>query len=103
MATTKPTPLFPTYAELTELSLSDYPQLSAYLENQPKWMQQHWHWAKDYLLYIGRNKSEHTYVRFRNDIEKFLLWVFMVDKQHVDDLRKADILRYIDFCVAGFP
>jgi integrase len=39
-------------------------------------------------------------VRFRNDIEKFLLWVFMVDKQHVDDLRKADILRYIDFCVA---
>ena len=78
----------------------DYPQLRSFLDNQPTWMRQHWDWAKEYLLYIGRNKSQHTYVRFRNDIEKFLLWVFMVDKQPVDDLRKADILRYIDFCVA---
>ncbi|CAI3957270.1 integrase [Alteromonas sp. KS69] len=100
MAITKPTPLFPTYTELAELSLSDYPQLSSFLDKQPIWMRQHWDWAKEYLLYIGRNKSQHTYVRFRNDIEKFLLWVFMVDKQPVDDLRKADILRYIDFCVA---
>ncbi len=100
MATKKPTPLFPTYIELTEHESADYPQLTKFLEQSPEWVLQHWGWAKDYLLYIGRNKSQHTYTRFRNDIEKFLLWVFLVDKQPVDDLRKADILRYIDFCVA---
>ncbi|OUX86693.1 MAG: integrase [Alteromonas sp. TMED35] len=100
MAAKKPTPLFPTYIELTEHESADYPQLTKFLEQSPGWVLQHWSWAKDYLLYIGRNKSQHTYTRFRNDIEKFLLWVFLVDKQPVDDLRKADILRYIDFCVA---
>ncbi len=100
MALTKPSPLFPTYAELKELNLSDYPQLNTFLKDKPSWMSQHWNWAKDYLLYIGRNKSEHTYVRFRNDIEKFLLWVILVDLKPLDDLRKGDMLRYIDFCVA---
>lgn len=100
MAIKKPTPLFPTYPELTAFDANDYPQLTAFLSESPKWVSQHWHWAKDYLLYIGRNKSQHTYTRFRNDIEKFLLWVFHVDKTPLDDLRKADILRYIDFCVA---
>lgn len=100
MAIRKPLPLFPTYAELKELRLTDYPQLNAYLEKSADWIKQHWSWANKYLLYIGRNKSEHTYVRFRNDIEKFLLWAFLVDTKPVDDLRKADILRYIDFCVA---
>lgn len=100
MAIKKPTPLFPTYTELKDLSLNDYSQLNAFLDKSPKWIKQHWSWAKEYLLYIGRNKSEHTYIRFRNDIEKFLLWVFIVDLKPIDDLRKADILRYIDFCVA---
>ncbi|GAC02898.1 tyrosine-type recombinase/integrase [Paraglaciecola chathamensis] len=95
-----PTPLFPTYVELTEFNLSSYPQLSMFLDKQPIWMKQHWVWARDYLLFIGRNKSEHTYMRFRNDIEKFLLWIFMIDKQPADVLRKPDILRYIDFCVS---
>jgi site-specific recombinase XerD len=92
--------LFPTYAELKSFSFDDYPKLKAYFDKQPHWMKTHWDWAKDFLLYIGRNKSEHTYVRFRNDVEKFLLWVFYVEKQPLDNLRKADILRYIDFCVA---
>lgn len=92
--------MFPTYAELKEIALSDYPQLNAFLSERSDWQIKHWHWAKDYLLYVGRNKSEHTYVRFRNDIEKFLLSVLIVDDKPVDDLRKADILRYIDFCFA---
>lgn len=100
MAAKKPTPLFPTNAELTDLTLTNYVQLNRFLMRAPHWMLQHWHWAKNYLLYIGRNKSQHTYVRFRNDIEKFLLWLFMYEQQPLDGLRKADILRYIDFCVA---
>lgn len=100
MAAKKPTPLFPTYAELNDFALTDYAHLNRFLTKSPKWMSQHWHWAKNYLLYIGRNKSPHTYVRFRNDIEKFLLWVFIYEQQPIDGLRKADILHYIDFCVA---
>ncbi|APD92424.1 integrase (plasmid) [Alteromonas mediterranea] len=96
----KPTPLFPTYAELLEYDEKNFPQLSEFLASKPAWMKQHWDWAKEFLLYIGRNKSSNTYVRFRNDIEKFLLWVFKVDEKPIDELRKADILRYIDFCVA---
>ena len=100
MAIAKPKPLFPTYAELTDIRLNEYPQLSVFLNGGPDWHFKHWSWAKTYLLYIGRNKSGHTYVRFRNDIEKFLLWLFLIEKTPLDDLRKADILRYIDFCVA---
>lgn len=94
-----PSPLFPTYAELLEFEADSFPQLTRFLNNKPAWMKQHWEWAKDFLLYIGRNKSPNTYIRFRNDVEKFLLWVFNVDQKPLDDLRKADILRYVDFCV----
>ncbi|MBO1255010.1 tyrosine-type recombinase/integrase [Alteromonas sp. 5E99-2] len=96
---TKPVPLFPTYAELLELELTDYKQLNTFLSTCSPWKQKHWHWAKEYLLYIGRNKSANTYIRFRNDIEKFLLWVFLIEDTPIDDLRKSDVLRYIDFCV----
>lgn len=99
MAIIKPTALFPTYNELVELTLPDYPQLNAYLSNKPAWCMQHWQWAKDYLLYIGRNKSNNTYVRFRNDIEKFLLWAFDIKQHRLDEFRKAELLEYVDFIV----
>lgn len=100
MTNKKPTPLFPTYVELSEIVITDYPRLHSCLIEAPTWVHQHWCRARDYLLYIGRNKSEHTYTRFRNDVEKFLLWAFFVEETPVDQFRKADILRYIDFCVA---
>ena len=62
------------------------------------WQREHYAWGKQYLEYIGRNKSEHTYNRFRNEIERFLLWAFIVKQQPIDELRKTDILDYADFC-----
>ena len=59
---------------------------------------QHWRWGLSFLNYIGRNKSEHTYNRFRNEVERFLTWVFMVKMKPIDTLRKQDILEYVDFC-----
>jgi site-specific recombinase XerD len=50
------------------------------------------------LRYIGRNKSEHTFARFRNETERFLLWLFLYRDLPMDSLRKADILQYADFC-----
>ncbi len=93
-----PTPLYPTATELTSLRLGDYPSLNAFLAEGPAWRNQHWQWGLDFLKYIGRNKSEHTYVRFRNEMERFLLWVFIVKQQPMDELRKTDILEYADFC-----
>ena len=99
MSKHQPTPLYPTFSELQSLSLDDYPMLNDFISSGPDWRLQHWHWGKDFLLYIGRNKSEHTYTRFRNDVEKFLLWVLLFEQRPLDGLRKTDILRYIDFCV----
>ena len=95
-----PTPLYPTYAELKEIELSDYPDLKAFLEadDAQPWRLQHWQWGLDFLKYIGRNKSGHTFNRFRNDTERFLLWALLTQTEPVEAFRKAHILEYADFC-----
>jgi site-specific recombinase XerD len=98
MSKTTPVPLYPTYIELCEFELSEYPKLNDYIKTLPKWSLNQWKWGKSFLEYIGRNKSIHTYDRFRNEIEKFLLWSFIVKKSPVDEFRKKDILEYADFC-----
>ena len=98
MAIPKPTPLYPTYIELCDISFSDYPELNDLFVGQPDWWATHWSWGKSFLEYTGRNKSEHTYTRFRNEIERFLLWSFLIKEKSIDDFRKTDILEYADFC-----
>ncbi|WP_206485749.1 site-specific integrase [Thalassotalea sp. G2M2-11] len=92
-----PYPLFPTYVELKEFEFEDYPQLAEFIQQTPWWKTQ-WQWGKSFLLYTGRNKSIHTYDRFRNEIEKFILWSCLVKQTPIDELRKADILEYADYC-----
>ena len=98
MKTPDPVPLYPTYEELQGMRLADYPQTQAFLDCGPAWRLQHWQWGLDFLNYIGRNKSEHTFTRFRGEVEKFLLWLFLFHDKPADDLRKADILAFADFC-----
>lgn len=100
MKLSNPVPLYPTYDELKELQLADYPKLNTFLQDtdSESWRMQHWLWGADFLKYIGRNKSEHTYSRFRNETERFLIWLFLVKKEPMDGLRKKDILEYADFC-----
>ena len=95
-----PVPLYPTYDELKTIQLDDYPKLNAFLKDADaeSWRMQHWLWGVDFLKYIGRNKSEHTYNRFRNETERFLTWLFLIKKESMDGLRKKDILEYADFC-----
>lgn len=96
---TKLTPLFPTYVELLEMSLDEYPSINNFItsSNERHWLE-HWQWGKLFLEYTGRNKSVHTYDRFRNEIERFLLWSFLEKKKPIGELRKSDILDYADFC-----
>lgn len=95
----KPLPLYPTYSELLDIDLKHYPELSQFLNEvaEPGRLQ-HWQWGLSFLAFIGRNKSEHTYNRFRNEVERFLTWVFLVKQKPMDELRKQDILEYVDFC-----
>jgi site-specific recombinase XerD len=98
MAIPKPVPLYPTYNELKSLSLGDYPGIGQFLESGESWWTKNWDWGREFLCYIGRNKSEHTFIRFRNEVERFLLWLFLIKLLPMEQLRKADILDYADFC-----
>ncbi len=98
MLLNKPVPLFPPYLDLVDFDLEDYPELDdLFSANEPWWLEQ-FNWGKVFLVYIGRNKSVHTYDRFRNDVERFLLWSFIEKKKPIDQLRKSDFLEYADFC-----
>ncbi len=98
MLLTKPVPLYPPYIDLCDFDFDDYPELyKIFSTNEPWWLEQ-FNWGKIFLTYIGRNKSAHTYERFRNDVERFLLWSFIVKKKPIDQLRKSDLLEYADFC-----
>lgn len=98
MATPSPLPLYPASDALPRMRLDDYPDVHRFLQTGQPWRQSHWQWGKDFLQFIGRNKSEHTYTRFRNEIERFLLWVFLFCDKPVPELRKAQLLEYADFC-----
>jgi len=98
MSLTQPVPLYPPYLDLCDFDFEDYPQLDKiFSANEPWWLEQ-FNWGKIFLTYIGRNKSTHTYDRFRNDVERFLLWSFIEKKKPIDQLRKSDLLEYADFC-----
>ena len=95
----KPLPLYPTYNEIKDIDIKLYPELNTFLSEaaEPNRLQ-HWQWGLDFLKFVGRNKSEHTYNRFRNETERFLTWIFLVKQKPMDELRKQDILDYVDFC-----
>ena len=98
MTLTTPIPLYPTYEDLCHFDFEDYPELVKLFDNNPSWWLEHFNWGKAFLEYTGRNKSPHTYDRFRNEVERFLLWSFLEKQTPIDQLRKSDLLEYADFC-----
>lgn len=96
--TPKPVALYPVLEQLKNINLDDYQELKRFIQSGPSWRAEHWQWGCEFLTYIGRNKSEHTFTRFRNETERFLLWTFLLKEKPLDALRKADILEYADFC-----
>ncbi len=94
----KPVALYPAASELKSLDFALYRDLKEFLDSGDTWWKTHWLWGCEFLSYVGRNKSEHTFTRFRNETERFLLWVFLFKSKPMEQLRKADILEYADFC-----
>lgn len=93
MSLTTPVPLYPTCVELKEFKFESYPQLKGFLAGGEPWWSVHWRWGQEFLLYIGRNKSEHTFSRFRNETERFLLWAFLI--RDLDVLVENSALRTV--------
>lgn len=94
----KPVALYPAFSELSAIDFNEYRDLKQFLDLGESWWHTHWAWGREYLSYIGRNKSSHTFTRFRNETERFLLWIFLFKSKPMEQLRKADILEYADFC-----
>lgn len=91
-----PIALYPKYDEFDGLQLSDFPELQTLLTT--KWKLTSWKYGYEFLSYIGRNKSVHTFTRFRTEVERFLMWLFLYKEIELQALRKTDILDYADFC-----
>ena len=51
------------------------------------------------FLYVYGRKSEATYNRFRNELERFYLWSWLIAEKSVFELRREDIEAYVDFMV----
>ncbi|MBQ4838515.1 tyrosine-type recombinase/integrase [Pseudoalteromonas luteoviolacea] len=51
------------------------------------------------FLYVYGRKSEATFNRFRNEIERFHLWSWLVQEKSVFELKREDIEAYVDFVV----
>lgn len=98
MTDTRPSPLYPPLSLLKDVNEKTFPDLWEILTDGPAWRHEVWLNGQQFLAYVGRTKSEHTYLRFRSELEKFLLWSFFVKQSHPRLYKKADILDYIDFC-----
>ncbi|CAA0089047.1 Uncharacterised protein [Zhongshania aliphaticivorans] len=53
MATPKPVPLYPTYKDLKDVRLEEFPDLKSLLTNSDQWKLKAWRWGQEFLSYIG--------------------------------------------------
>lgn len=97
MSNRQPFPLFPVFGMLKSIDINEFPDLRAQFNQQPDFFEQQWQVARQFLLYYGTHKSEHTYTRFRSEIEKYLLWGVLIKDAPVNDCSKLDILEYAEF------
>ncbi|KZN61995.1 integrase [Pseudoalteromonas luteoviolacea CPMOR-1] len=51
------------------------------------------------FLYVYGRKSEATFNRFRNEIERFHLWSWLIQEKSIFELKREDIEAYVDFVV----
>jgi len=104
-----PTPLVDTFKQLRyqiahledDTLHSEYPELAAFIAKQSLNVAE----VKQDLLFIYRflyvygRKSDATFTRFRNEIERFALWTWFNKTCSLFSLKREDIEHYIDFVV----
>ncbi|WP_462152856.1 tyrosine-type recombinase/integrase [Pseudoalteromonas xiamenensis] len=80
---------------------TEYPELASFIANLQHTiptLEQELLFVYQFLYVYGR-KSEGTFNRFRNEIERFCLWAWLINGQSVFTLRREDIEAYTDFVV----
>jgi site-specific recombinase XerD len=99
MTKIKAFPIFPDYSYLLKYKVKDNPKLMRTIAalHDDLFVEQV-EYGIAYLMFVGRNKSQHTYNRFRIEIERFLLWSMLVKKESIFFLTKEQFLEYADFC-----
>ncbi|WP_105201341.1 tyrosine-type recombinase/integrase [Pseudoalteromonas sp. T1lg10] len=80
---------------------SEYPELALFIDQQSLNLAEI---SKDLsfiyqYLYVYGRKSDATFTRFRNEIERFALWSWLIKGASVLALKREDIEHYIDFVV----
>lgn len=99
MSTPTPLPLYPVREQIADFLPEHCPELSDYFSRSDQWKRKAWSHGREYLAYIGRNKSPQTYSRFRTEVEKFLIWSFLIrDESMLEYTTRQPFLDYADFC-----
>ncbi|AZZ96016.1 tyrosine-type recombinase/integrase [Pseudoalteromonas sp. R3] len=80
---------------------TEYPDIANFLTNEvfdPHCCKNDLAFLYQFLYVYGR-KSEATFNRFRNEIERFYLWSWTIKQASVFDLKREDIEAYVEFVV----
>ena len=80
---------------------SEYPELASFIQQVSLTVTESkadLNFLYQFLYDYGR-KSEATYSRFRNELERFYLWSWLIAEKSVFDLKREDIEAYVDFMV----
>ncbi|AXQ99845.1 tyrosine-type recombinase/integrase [Pseudoalteromonas piscicida] len=78
----------------------EYPELERFLASHGKSLPVHSELQFLFqFLYVYGRKSEATFNRFRNELERFYLWSWLVAEKSVFELKREDVEAYVDFVV----
>jgi integrase/recombinase XerD len=103
---TSPFPIFDSYSSIKDLNQrAPYPSDTPSIEQKIAQVCESVPGAEDdykmsiqYLLLMGR-KSEQTYNALRTEIERLLLWSWLIQKKSLVELKRADYEGFVDFFV----
>lgn len=97
------TPLFDSLSHFSALGRSaiypdDTPSINQFIDGLPIADVAHidYHHTKDFLTSYSR-KSQETFDKFRSDVERFLLWCWLVAGKSIPAIRRQDLEAFIDF------
>ena len=88
-------PLFDTATRMDSPDLSEYPTLNAFLESMPPGARQDWDAVRRFL--INYAPSAATYTRFRGELQRFLLFLWLIAGKSLSQADADDINRYLRF------
>ena len=88
-------PLFDTAARMESPDLSEHPTLQAFLSGMPAGAYQDWENSRRFLINYAASAA--TYSRFRGELQRFLLFLWLISGRTLAEVDADDINRYMRF------